>query len=300
VNLVHCPTTDKSKESHTFFLIGEIIFPSKPPRLEDYLTILSRISPKSVLVDPLLGFVSPLSGDLSKFKTYCAEKGISQVSLVTGTRQEASVLESMGQKAFFVADQISLAIQEEIGIRATSPKEAMAAYFAFLDSAQILKNQERLKETYKLENASERTELEKAFRLAAAAGEIDDLHILSFSRLNIPIDINAPGPSSGKTALHFAVIKKKFEAVKFLLGLPGINPDMTDLTGKKAVDHLVDLHRKESKEIHRLLTAAAMSFRETYGAILTEEGVAGAGAGGGSSAGATDERTEEEIAFSGP
>ncbi len=75
-------------------------------------------------------------------------------------------------------------------------------------------------------------DINKALRVASDNGDIPALKFL----LAHGADINGAGPKTGKTALHQATQKQHVAAVDFLIE-SGANPEITDNSGKKAIDY---------------------------------------------------------------
>ena len=77
-------------------------------------------------------------------------------------------------------------------------------------------------------------------RQEAANGNLDNLQrLIENNEKRVGIDINAPGLSTGKTALHQAVQRNRLEVVEYLLTLPNIK-NTVDKSGKTPSDYAIE------------------------------------------------------------
>lgn len=94
---------------------------------------------------------------------------------------------------------------------------------------------QKLLTNYGLPN-SEPINIEKGLRASAFNGKTEDLKIF----MKYVKNINAQGPTSGNTALHFAIIGKHEACVKLLSKDPRINPTLENNKQKTVADLLKD------------------------------------------------------------
>ena len=83
-----------------------------------------------------------------------------------------------------------------------------------------------------------------AFRQAAAVGDIEAVRRALSPPIDKRFNINQAGPSTGKTALHQAVIRGHQAIVSLLLNRPDIK-DTPDNSGKKASEYAYDMKKRQ-------------------------------------------------------
>lgn len=200
------------------------------PTLEEFL----RSQPAdALLADPLLGTVELISGENRRLQEYCRAHAITHVVGVkayagtVGLLENAEIVKANARLVFGK-------MEKEFASQATVGRMTNVLFETGKPPVVPIRTpMEAIIRKYKLTSISP-SELEKAFRNAAANNFIEDLKFLSSQGINP----NSSGPSSGKTALHSAIEKGHLDAAEFLLSL-GVDPTIRDKDDKTAGDYAI-------------------------------------------------------------
>jgi hypothetical protein len=241
VNLIFLGNRENlSGDNHALVLIGEVrgsenLLVGKGSRgvtlpSKEYFAPVAGYfdlqAPESVWADPLLGLAWKATEKLEGFKAfeaYCRKHRITHVTGVKEYCDAAGLLENaerVKQNALVVFKEASEELFKVLPASQVSALKLLSRSPLFsttVERAEIeieieIDKIAAIVKKYKLANRS-CLELEKALRNAAANNQVEDLEFLCSQSINL----NAKGPTSGKTALHVAAERGHLACVRFLV-----------------------------------------------------------------------------------